>query len=75
MVDTYEYSGTQKDDIIIQIASMDDNCDVTPPVDTNTGTESTGSTNTGTSDSGSGDIASGSLMDTGTTSTGSEYPT
>jgi hypothetical protein len=82
ILDSYEYSGTQKDDIVIQIASTDENCEILPPIDTNTGTVSTGSTdtgstNTGTSNSGSTDTGtdhSGSVVGTGTTSTGGEQP-
>ncbi len=51
IIDTYEYSGTQKDNIIIQISLVDDSCEVILP------TIETGSwiiwTNTGVVESGS----------------------
>ena len=77
IIDTYEYSGTQKDWVILQIPSSDDSCEIIPIINTwsiseNTGTISSGSWNTDTVNSWSTnswwvDIGS---TESGTTSSG-----
>ncbi len=66
IVDTESYSGTQRDNIVIYLTTMDENCSVTPrPIENNTGTTSTGTSSigeasTGTVDSNTGTTESGS---------------
>lgn len=60
IVDAYEYSGIQKDWVILQISSTDTICENPSPVDTgstgeNTGTTSTGGYFSGWTESGSSD--------------------
>jgi hypothetical protein len=47
ILDSYSYSGTQKDDVVLQISSRDEVCDILPPPSpSNTGITSTGSSST-----------------------------
>lgn len=68
LLDSYTYSGTQRDNIVILISSTDENCVVTPPIVVDTGTidadawgVDTGSLNSG--DTNSWIIDTGSLIE------------
>lgn len=59
IIDTESYSGTQKDNVVIQIGTNDDNCTVVAPIvnttgTTNSGTISIGETNTRAVDTSTG---------------------
>ncbi len=59
IIDTESYSTTQKDNIVISLNPVDEDCSVLPPIESNTGTTNTGSTNTGTSLTGTIDTGTG----------------
>lgn len=69
IVDSETYSGTQRDNVVIYLTPVDEDCNIPLPVESNTGM-----TNTGMSSTGSQDNSSTGGTNTGTIYTGSWAP-